>query len=213
MIVGAGPAGQLLGLLLAKENIQVTILDQADKLDDNPRATHYAPPAMRVLNLAGVGDEIRRKGFAPNSVAWRKLDGTLIAGLDNASYKDSLERMVALPLDQLGQVLYDHAKKFPCITYLFNHKVTGIGQDEKTAWVDVEVAQSGSDETKQARFRADYIVGCDGANSIIRRSLFGDWEFPGRTWDEQIVATNVSCRRTASLLYILTELLVGVLPV
>lgn len=38
---------------------------------------------------------------------------------------------------------------------------------------------------------ADYVVGCDGANSTIRRQLFGD-EFPGYTWDLQIIATNVS---------------------
>ncbi|KAL1887243.1 hypothetical protein Sste5346_010338 [Sporothrix stenoceras] len=148
---------------------------------------------MRVLNLAGVGDEIRQKGFLPDGVAWRKLDGTFIAGINNGSsnngesQKDDPERMVALPLDRLGRILYNHSMKFPCIKYLFNHKVISIGQDENTAWVDVEV--TGSSEA--TRFEADYIVGCDGANSIIRRSLFGDWEFPGRTWDEQIVATNV----------------------
>lgn len=38
---------------------------------------------------------------------------------------------------------------------------------------------------------ADYIVGCDGANSIVRRNLFGDMVFPGFTWDKQIVATSM----------------------
>jgi 2-polyprenyl-6-methoxyphenol hydroxylase-like FAD-dependent oxidoreductase len=37
----------------------------------------------------------------------------------------------------------------------------------------------------------DYVVGCDGANSTVRRKLFGEMVFPGFTWDEQIVATNV----------------------
>jgi 2-polyprenyl-6-methoxyphenol hydroxylase-like FAD-dependent oxidoreductase len=37
---------------------------------------------------------------------------------------------------------------------------------------------------------ADYVVGCDGANSTVRRLLYGD-SYPGRTWEEQIVATNV----------------------
>ncbi|KAK5311057.1 hypothetical protein LTR93_011844 [Exophiala xenobiotica] len=36
---------------------------------------------------------------------------------------------------------------------------------------------------------ADYVVGCDGANSLIRSSLLGD-DFPGSTWDLQIIATN-----------------------
>jgi 2-polyprenyl-6-methoxyphenol hydroxylase-like FAD-dependent oxidoreductase len=37
----------------------------------------------------------------------------------------------------------------------------------------------------------DYVVGCDGANCTVRRRLFGEMEFPGFTWEEQIVATNV----------------------
>ncbi|KAJ3457809.1 hypothetical protein MRS44_014950 [Fusarium solani] len=187
LVVGAGPAGQLLGLMLAKQDISVTIVEQAEKLDDRPRATHYGPPAMKILNSAGVGDEVRSKGFIVDTVAWRRLDGSYIAGLDHETQKDSSDRMVALPLSQLAEVLYDHAKALPKLQYLFNRKVVDIGQDESKAWVDTV------DQTKdeKSRLHADYVIGCDGANSIVRRSLFGDWKFPGRTWDEQIVATNV----------------------
>ncbi|KAM6515698.1 hypothetical protein FALCPG4_013914 [Fusarium falciforme] len=187
LIVGAGPAGQLLGLMLAKQDISVTIVEQAEKLDDRPRATHYGPPAMKILNSAGVGDDVRSKGFIVDTVAWRRLDGSYIAGLDHETQKDSADRMAALPLSQLAEVLYDHAKTLPKLQYLFNRKVVNIGQDESKAWVDT--VDQANDE--QPRLEADYIVGCDGANSIVRRSLFGDWKFPGRTWDEQIVATNV----------------------
>lgn len=61
-----------------------------------------------------------------------------------------------------------------------------IGQSEDKSWVEVQTGN----ELK--RLEVDYIVGCDGANSQIRKSLFGDWNFPSKTWDEQIVATNVS---------------------
>ena len=47
MIVGAGPAGLLLGLRLAKENIDVTLVDMGHELDTQPRATHYASPAVQ----------------------------------------------------------------------------------------------------------------------------------------------------------------------
>ncbi|EOO00965.1 putative fad binding domain-containing protein [Phaeoacremonium minimum UCRPA7] len=65
----------------------------------------------------------------------------------------------------------------------WEHKVTGLGQDENKAWVDVETPQGNT------KVEADYIIGCDGANSQIRKSLFGN-EYPGFTWDAQIVATN-----------------------
>ncbi|KAM0328708.1 hypothetical protein ACHAQA_005121 [Verticillium albo-atrum] len=188
IIAGAGPSGQLLGLLLAKQGIVVSIVEQSHTLDKNPRATHYGPPAMRILNSAGVGDEVRRRGFCPETVAWRRLDGSYIAGLDNAAAgKSDPDRMAALPLDKLGEVLYEHGKEVSTLEYHFGSRVTAIGQNELEAWIDIENVDSGV----QSRMSADYIVGCDGANSVIRRLLFGQWEFPGKTWDEQIVATNV----------------------
>jgi 2-polyprenyl-6-methoxyphenol hydroxylase-like FAD-dependent oxidoreductase len=46
----------------------------------------------------------------------------------------------------------------------------------------------------EKKFSADYGVGCDGANSKIRRSLFGDWNFPGFTWEQLALRTYIPCR-------------------
>ncbi|KAF9871486.1 FAD binding domain-containing protein [Colletotrichum karsti] len=187
IIVGAGPAGQLLGLMLGRDGISVTIIEQTSQLDDRPRATHYAPPAMKVLNRAGLGDSVRKLGYLPDKVTWRKPDGTHIASLSNEVHGDDPDRLVALPLGDLARLIHDQSKDLPTVTYHFEYRVTGIGQDDKKAWVDVENSRTG----QKSQLSADYIVGCDGANSIVRRCLFGDTNFPGRTWDEQIVATNV----------------------
>lgn len=185
IIVGAGPSGLLLALLLAKRGIPVQILDLSNKLDEQPRATHYAPPAMYELRRAGIVEEMRQEGFIARKVCWRKLDGTYLAGLDGSVADDDPDRMVCLPLNKLGAILYRHLSAQPLATVKWDHKVTGVGQDEDAAWVDVETPEG------QQRLKAKYVVGCDGANSQVRRSLFGDFAFPGKTWDEQIVATNV----------------------
>lgn len=185
IVVGAGPAGLLLSLLLSQSGIPVTLLDMSSDLDKNPRATHYAAPAMFELNRAGVGADMRERGFVPAGVSWRKLDGTPIVTLDAGTIAEDPDRMTCLPLDQLGQLLREHLLKQQNVKILFDHKVVGIDQDDNKAWVHVETPGGAK------KLGADYIVGCDGANSQIRRSLFGDWEFPGKTWDKQIVATNV----------------------
>ncbi|OBT52697.1 hypothetical protein VE04_06016 [Pseudogymnoascus sp. 24MN13] len=184
IVVGAGPAGLLLSLLLAKKGISVQTLDAADTLDSRPRATHYGPPAIHELIRAGVIDDVRKQGFLPRKVCWRKLDGTYLAGLDASDLKGDDDMLTCLPLDKLGRVLSDHLKAQPTSSLKWQHKVTSIGQDADKAWVLVETPEG------PKRLEADYIVGCDGANSQIRRSLFGDLNFPGKTWDEQIVATN-----------------------
>ena len=161
------------------------VIDSAEKLDAQPRATHYGPPAVHELARAGVLEDVRAQGFIPSGVCWRKLGGEVIAGLDNSVLDGNPEQLTCLPLDKLGKTIYGHLDKQPSAKVLWQHKVLTIGQSDEKAWVDVETAAGSK------RMEADYIVGCDGANSQIRRSLFGDWNFPGKTWDEQIVATNV----------------------
>lgn len=187
-MVGAGPSGLVLGLLLAKQGIPVIILDAANEMNSNPRASHYSAPAIYELRRAGIMDDLGAKGFWPDGVSWRKMDGTRIAGIHNTHVPQE-NRMVCLPLDRLIPIIVSHLEKQPSAKILFGHKVIRTGQDDDQAWVDV-----GTPEGKE-RFNAPYIVGCDGAASKIRRDLFGD-SFPGRTWDEQIVATNVCCSST-----------------
>lgn len=78
----------------------------------------------------------------------------------------------------------------------FNHKVVNTGQNEDEAWVDVEVGEGETKEKK--RFVADYVVGCDGATSAVRKALFGR-EWPGQTFASHLLVQNVC---TTSLIQI-----------
>lgn len=191
IIVGGGPSGALLALLLGKQGIPVQLLEAAEKFDERPRATHYAPTAVRELQRGGVFEDMKAKGgFFPSGVCWRKLHGDILATINGPTGEEEYP-MICLPLNQLHEVLEEHLKKYPSIHVRFNHRVVGLGQDDSSAWVEVETPNG------KKSFNAPYIVGCDGANSIVRRTLFGDQDFPGFTWEEQIVATNVSHPRSA----------------
>jgi 2-polyprenyl-6-methoxyphenol hydroxylase-like FAD-dependent oxidoreductase len=157
-----------------------------DKLDTQPRATHYAAPAVQELRKAGVIDDVRARGFSPEGICWRKFDLTWIAGISMEVVKDDPNRMACLPLNLLGEVFVEHLTRFPSANILWSHEVISIDQDECHARVICKTPKG------EVTLEADYVVGCDGANSKVRRSLFGDWEFPGHTWKEQIVATNAS---------------------
>lgn len=94
-----------------------------------------------------------------------------------------------MPIGPLGQVLLAHAEKNSNISFKWRHEVINSGQDEKSAWLVVK-DQDGMEQ----RLSGDYVVGCDGGSSQVRKSLFGERAFPGITWDTQFVATDVSSR-------------------
>jgi 2-polyprenyl-6-methoxyphenol hydroxylase-like FAD-dependent oxidoreductase len=183
--VGAGPSGLLLGVLLARNlSIKVTILDADTKVNDNPRAAHYAPSAVFDFHRAGIIDDIRKVGLHPKGVCWRLQDGTFLAGMGREP-EDSKYSMVVLPLDQLGPLIIKHFESYPNTEILWGHKLVEVEQDANSATAVVET-QNG--QTK--KITGDYLVGADGASSAVRNALFGK-EYPGETLDKQIVATNV----------------------
>jgi len=194
VIVGAGPSGLLLALLLAQlaPRIDITILDAAETLNESPRATHYGPPAIQLFRKAGILEEIRRDGYMPERICWRKLNGERLAGIDRSLLHDGGldgDGLTVYWVGRLCALLERELKSRAGISVQWDSKVvalkSGVDSKDPTATIEVERA-NGENETHTA----DYIIGCDGGNSTIRRLMFGPRNFPGFSWDVQVMATN-----------------------
>jgi len=113
------------------------------------------------------------------------MDTSFIAGMKLDVLPDDYPyKMQVLPLDRLGQLLYEHLQRQPTAQVRWSHRVMKVGQDQSKAWVDIETPNG------TLRSEGDYVIGCDGASSTVRRELFGP-EYPGETLNAQIIATNV----------------------
>ncbi|KAK3075894.1 hypothetical protein LTR53_000323, partial [Teratosphaeriaceae sp. CCFEE 6253] len=164
----------------------------APTLNESPRATHYGPPAIQLFRKAGVLAEIRRDGYMPETICWRKLNGERICGYDRSLlHDDGLDGdgLTVYWVGRLCALLEREMKTRTGIGVKWDHKVTAItaGLDAKDTSATVEVEQPGGQTTT---YTADYIVGCDGGNSTMRRLMHGQRNFPGFSWDVPIVATN-----------------------
>lgn len=180
IIVGAGPAGLTLALLLAKAGIQVRLLERASKPTEETRAVFYNAVSQHEFKRAGVYDDIMKQGFVTNRVAFRDLTGKRLFEMPGGGQIALLQKdLVALISKKFQE------QKGSGAEILWNYDVVDLGQDESKAWVDVETPQG------RKRLEADYIVGCDGGSSAIRRGLFGQDAMPGFTWDKQLVAADV----------------------
>ncbi|KAK0924974.1 hypothetical protein LTR91_020266 [Friedmanniomyces endolithicus] len=100
IVVGAGPSGLLLALLLAKQGMEVTVLEKSSEYDKQPRASFYSLPAIHEMKRAGIYEEVSERAFHANGVSWRYIDGTRIASI-RADEAAPEAKMVSLPLDEL----------------------------------------------------------------------------------------------------------------
>lgn len=107
--------------------------------------------------------------------------------VEDVAVSKSLEAMMVLPIGMLCEILLSHAERNSNISLKWSHRVVDVGQDENSAWAIIK-EQDGTGK----RISGNFLCGCDGGTSHVRKSLFGKKNFPGMTWDVQFVATDVS---------------------
>lgn len=175
-IVGYGPTGQLLALLLGRQGHRVTVIDRWPDLYPLPRAVHFDHEIARVLQAAGVMDDVSRVLEDAGVYQWRNAKQQVLMAMDWRGLGPSswpMSNLFSQP--ELERVLDRHVKTLPNVRVLQGWSVTGLTQDADGAELVIEPGRmeggawhaGGQQET----LRAAYVIGADGANSFVRRTL------------------------------------------
>jgi 3-(3-hydroxy-phenyl)propionate hydroxylase len=164
VIAGGGPTGLMLAAELALADVDVTIVERRPSQElDGSRSRGLHSRTIEVLDQRGVADRFLAEGTAMQvqSFAGIPLDISDFPTRHNyglALMQSHFERILAGWVGELG------------VPITREREVTGFAQDD--TGVDVELSDGRS-------LRADYLVGCDGGRSVVRKAAAID--FPG--WD------------------------------
>lgn len=169
VIVGAGPTGLTAATLLAQYGVECLVFDRWESIYPQPRAVHLDDEIYRLLARIGVAEE-----FA--AISWpceglRLVDKNLRVlaefrrGADRGRHGYPEANMFDQP--ELESILRANLTRRSGVTIRGNAEVTGLTQDSGTVRVDVTDRVTG----RQEEIRADYVLGCDGANSLVRASI------------------------------------------
>ncbi|WP_163930132.1 NAD(P)/FAD-dependent oxidoreductase [Paraferrimonas sp. SM1919] len=186
IIAGAGPAGSVLALSLAKANIDVILLEKFDSLPIDLRASTFHPPSLELLEGLGVIQPMLDKGLIVDRYQYRDRKTGEVAEFNMKAISDITRHPYRLQLEQyeLTHIIYDELKQYPNVKVLFGHKLIGFEQDNNQVQVDVEY------EGQAKRLVGSYLLGCDGASSNVRKSAGIDYE--GFTYDENFLVVSTS---------------------
>jgi 3-(3-hydroxy-phenyl)propionate hydroxylase len=164
VIAGGGPTGMMLAAELALAGVDVAVVEQRpDHVLVGSRAGGIHSRTIEVLDQRGVADRFLAEG----KVAQAIMIGTTV--LDMSDFPTRHPYSLGIWQNQIERILADWIAELPVRIY-YGSEVTGFAQDD--TGVDVEVSNSQS-------MRAQYLVGCDGGRSVIRK--VAGIEFPG--WD------------------------------
>ena len=165
-IVGYGPVGQTLAILLGQRGWRVGVFEKQPAAYPLPRAVHFDHEVGRILQAAGVAEVIADMTEAADVYEWRNASGeTLLRfGSKAASISGWPEaNMFAQP--ELERLLDRQARSLPAVDVQRGYEVISI---DTGALVGLGVASA---DGQRRDVGTRYLVGCDGANSFVRTHL------------------------------------------
>ncbi|GHC81029.1 oxidoreductase [Nocardiopsis terrae] len=174
-VVGGGPAGLVLGLLLARAGVRVTVLEKhADFLRDF-RGDTVHPTTLAMLDDLGLFD---RFDALPQShlkqAAFTFPDGRQVPVADFGRLPLRHPYIAMVPQWDLLNLLAEAAETEPTFTLRTEHEVTGVVREGgRVSGVDYDSPEG------PGRLHADLVVACDGRWSAVRRAVdLPSKEFP-----------------------------------
>jgi 3-(3-hydroxy-phenyl)propionate hydroxylase len=185
VIAGAGPVGCTAALYLARAGIAVTLLESGDDLPIDLRASTWHPPTLDMMEDLGIVQDIIDVGLIASKYQYRdrrthdtaEFDLALLKGETNHPYRVQCEQF------KMTRISVERLRKMDNVKVLFNHRVVGVTQSADAVKIYIETPNDGFDMIK-----ADYVIGTDGASSIVRRSQ--DIEFTGFTYPEKFLVVS-----------------------
>lgn len=181
VVAGAGPVGCVAALVLARAGIDVVLIEAGQDCAEDMRASTFHPPTLEMLDELGITSRLIERGLKAPIYHWRDRQTGEIFAFDMAEIADATRYPFRLQCEQyyLSRMLAELVEEEPCAEVLFNHRLVHFSQDETGVLVHVETP------TDIKTIRADYLIGTDGASSIIRKWL--GTEFDGFTYPEKFL--------------------------
>jgi len=164
VIVGGGPTGLMLAGELALAGVDVAIVERRPNQDlPGSRAGGLQSRTIEVLDQRGIAERFLAEGQKAQVTAFAP------AHLDISDFPTRHPYGLALWQKHIERILAGWVGELP-VKFYRAREVTGFTQDD--TGVDIEVSDGQS-------LRAQYLVGCDGGRSVVRK--VARIEFPG--WD------------------------------
>lgn len=175
-IVGYGPVGQTAAILLGRLGYEVGVFERRPSLYPRPRAVHYDDEVARIFQHLDIAEQLQPITEPATTYEWQNASGQTLLLLDRAGPGPSgwpAANMFSQP--QLEQLLDRTAKAVPSVEVHQGWELCELL--DASSHVTLSVRQGDAKggpwipTGEQREVTARYVVGCDGANSLVRERM------------------------------------------
>lgn len=187
VLCGYGPVAVVLANLLGRDGYRVAVFERAESVYHMPRAAHFDHEVMRVFQGLGLAEEVVPATIGLPGMHLVNADGATLMAFDQPSgpTADSWHNDYLFYQPDLERTLRRGVERYPNVEVFLQHEVDTITVLADGARVHVRDLISGTPDV----VRADWVIGCDGARSTVRRGL--GIEFDDLGFDESWLVVDV----------------------
>jgi 3-(3-hydroxy-phenyl)propionate hydroxylase len=173
VIVGAGPTGVTAATLLAQYGIDCLVLDRWPGVYPQPRAVHMDDEVCRIVARLGVADQFT--ALSRPTLGLRLLDSSMRTlsefRRDTGLSRNGFPQANMFDQPDFEALLRSNLRHYPRVRLRGNAEVTDVF-DDGLGPIRVTYADRGEGGAdRETIVEADYLLGCDGANSIVRSRM------------------------------------------
>ena len=169
VIVGRGPVGATLANLLGLCGLRTLVLEREARTYHLPRAVHFDDECMRVFQTIGLAGAILPHVILSPGMRFVDAEGRLILDWPRSQDLTPMGWHLSYRFHQpdLEEILIDGLRRWPQVEVRNCCDVFALDQDERGVRVRYENLTNG----QLSELRAAFVVGCDGARSLVRRFI------------------------------------------
>jgi len=164
-IAGGGPAGLVLGYLLARAGVRVTVLEKHDDFLRDFRGDTIHPSTLTVLDDLGLLDEFLQLPHQEITELTGEIFGQLVTIADFRHVPAARQFLVLVPQWDFLAFLARKARAYPHFALRMGCKAMDV-IEEGGRIVGVRVQE----KERSGEIRADLVVGADGRHATLRES-------------------------------------------
>lgn len=181
IIAGAGPVGAVAAFALASKGIDVLLIEAQTHCAEDLRASTLHPPTLEMLDQLGLFHELDAQGLRAPVYQYRNRQTDERLSFDMSELSDVTRFPFRLQCEQykLARLIAQKLQAFPNADLRFSNRIVGIEQDGKGVKVVVETPFN------LETLKCQFLIGCDGANSFVRKHL--NTKFEGFTYPEKFL--------------------------
>lgn len=177
-VIGYGPTGLVAASLLGQAGYRVVVVERWPTMYGLPRLTHIDGEAARVIQACGNVDQALRDSIPLDTYHYVNAAGELLLELGWEGKQCGYAAHNSIYQPDIEDAIHDRVATLPNVELFRGWEAVFLKQDASGVTVAIQRTNSGKNSSPEAQwaepaqsFTARYMIGADGANSFVRRTL------------------------------------------